>query len=82
MAGPDFPEASGSQNEKGRGAIFVAILRGSGSTWSVVGPDAGQENRKKEDVEEISRPQLEELTRLSRDYPDAPVPVLGLLDYP
>ena len=75
-----------ANDKNGSALISVAILRRSGSTWAVVGTDAGMEEARNEPrkrgSEDSSRPQLDEWKRLEREYPDAPESIVGLLDYP
>ena len=75
---------SGTANEPGQtgpGGIWVAILRGSGTKWKVVGTSAGDEKAQGRGKEN-DRPHWDEHDRLRKEYPNAPVSVLGLLDYP
>ncbi|HSH37929.1 MAG TPA: hypothetical protein VK993_04015 [Chthoniobacterales bacterium] len=67
---------------KAPGDTWVAILRGSGTKWKVVGTSAGDEKAKKRGTEDDAAPHLKELKRLWKEYPNAPESILGLLDYP
>ena len=80
----DWAGLSGTAKEPGKegpGAIWVAILRGSGTKWKVVGTSEGDEKPRK-GAQENDRPHWDEYERLRKQYPDAPVSIIGLLDYP
>ena len=76
-----FSGTAKDPGDKGPGAIWVAILRGSDTKWKVVGTSAGDETTQGRGKEN-DRPHWDEYDRLRKQYPDAPVSIIGLLDYP
>ena len=76
-----FSGTAKEPNDKGPGAIWVAILRGSDTKWKVIATSEGDENAAKPGAEG-DRPHWDELKRLNREYPNAPTSIVGLLDYP